>query len=71
MKQLVRGLSHLVRPNFEPHFQQRIANRDQQMLVIQLEDIYTVRVFSRVSRPISTFHAAREYPVRASRSYSQ
>jgi hypothetical protein len=28
--------------------QQRIANRDQQMLVIELEDLFTVRVFLRV-----------------------
>jgi len=70
MKQLVRDF-HIVRPNIEPRLQQRIANRDQQMLVIQSEDIYTVRVFSRVFRPTSMFHTAREYPVRAGHSHSQ
>ena len=51
MTQLVRvnaTFSLYFSVDFDQFSQQRIANREQQMLVIDLEDIYTVRVLLRV-----------------------
>lgn len=53
MNQLVRVL-FVLDDVFDILSQQRIANREQQMLVIDLEDIDTVRVLLRVFYPILT-----------------